>query len=109
MRSDELVAADLLAKLLDAVAIPHDGAGQGYGRYDWDFRCRGGRRIALEVTMHADSDMLAFWRKGDQYREVAGLGGTYLVNVDPAANRKDLWRRLPKLLPEFPDGFVDVE
>lgn len=90
------------------VALPHDGPGQGDGRYDWDLRCRDGRRIALEVTMHSDSDMLAFWRKGDHYREVPGLGGTYLVNVDPAANRNDLWKRLPKLLPEFPDGFIDV-
>ncbi len=59
--------------------------------------------------MHSDRDMLAFWRKGDHYREVPGLGGTYLVNVDPAANRNDLWKALPKLLPEFPDGFIDVE
>lgn len=109
MRSDELVAAALLAELLDAVALPHDGPGQGDGRYDWDLRCRDGRRVALEVTMHSDSDMLAFWRKGDHYREIPGLGGTYLVNVDPAANRNSLWKRLPRLLPEFPDGFVDVE
>ncbi len=59
--------------------------------------------------MHSDRDMLAFWRKDDHYREVPGLGGTYLVDVDPAANRNELWKRLPKLLPEFPGGFADVE
>jgi hypothetical protein len=109
VRPDELVAAALLAELLHAVALPHDGPGQGDGRYDWDLRCRDGRRVALEVTMHSDSDMLAFWRKGDHYREIPGLGSTYLVNVNPAASRNSLWKQLPRLLPEFADGFVDVE
>ncbi len=109
MRSDELVAAALLAELLEATVVPNDAPGLGDGRHDWNLDCRNGRRVAMEVTMHADSDTLSFWRDDDQFREIPNLGGKYRVTVAATANRRLLWKHLPALLTQFKDEFVDVE
>lgn len=111
MRSDELVAAALLAELLNRDATANDRPGDGDGLHDWNLRAKDGTTIAMEVTRHTDSDQRAFWsgKDDDQYREIAGLGGMYLVDVGPSARRNDLWKQLPKLLPQLPPELIDVD
>jgi hypothetical protein len=107
VRPDELVAAALLAQLLEREAVPHDVAGER--QHDWDLRAGDGATIAVEVTRHIDSDLVKFWTQGQHYREIDGLGGTYLVNVASTANRNELWKRLPKVLADPSPDLIDTD
>jgi hypothetical protein len=108
VRSDELAAAALLAELLNRDAIVVDRPGDGDRLHDWNLRARDGTTIALEVTMHTDSDYLSFWSGGDQYREFPDLGGMYLVEVDASAKRNELWRYVPAIVPRLPEELLGV-
>ncbi len=101
MKPDELIVASLLFQLLDARDVRQNDMG-GEQAHDWTIILRDGRRVAVEVTQHADQAMREFWAKADHYREMPSLPGLYSVVVRPTANRNALWRRLPALLPTIP-------
>jgi hypothetical protein len=70
--------------------------------HDWTICLRDGRRVAVEVTQHADEAMRRFWAQEDHHRKMPKLPGLYSVVVKPTADRRKLWDRLPELLPTVP-------
>ena len=112
MRPDELVAAAILAELLEAKATVHDQPELGEGRFDWLFAGHG-RRYAAEITSHNDESRRLFdvrtAKAGGIYREVPDLPGIYLVRVATTAVPSALWKTVPALIRDhFPDG-VDFQ
>jgi len=101
MKPDELIVASLLFQLLEARDVRQHDQGGG-SLYDWTIILRDGRRVAVEVTQHADQAWREFWSKEDHYKKLPTLPGFYSVVVEPTADRRTLWARLPVLLPTIP-------
>ena len=86
------MAADVLAELLNAQAIPHDD-GTAAGQYDWTMQLADGTYIALEVTAHNDRHWRRYFdktNKGHHYREIEGLGGYWALRMQTWAKLKAL-------------------
>jgi hypothetical protein len=113
VRPEEQAAAALLAGLLDMIPTVHDRPGAGPGLYDFKLHAEDlSHFYAVEVTMHADPAHVSFWnaRERDRFREVPDLDGTHIVWIAPDANRKQLWKHLPAILPRLPaDLLVGVD
>jgi hypothetical protein len=108
MRPEELMAAAILADLLDARAEVNDGPKLGPGRFDWLLVGRT-RTYALEVTSHNEQHRRSFdaqtETQGGIYRAMPDLPGVYLVRVETTARPATLWNRVPSLIRDhFPDG-----
>lgn len=119
MPEEERLAAELLARLLDAPlsTVAMRDANTGTSVHDFDLICEDGRRIAVEVTTdgtEAVSAFLAGLDKQGQAWDCPQTSRSWMVAVDPpgsgARGEGSLaWPLIDELKAELPDILVQVE